>query len=237
MPNATSVTNPPYSILIGRDLVEFHYRLATISHDTLTATGAKPKVSYKFVGQPLASGLYEPEGVYLSAPFTGQGRILQTWGANPTYYAQFKYNGTPLQGHIGVDFGLPPETTLLAVDQGRVMEISYEADGFERYIKIEHHWGESFYARVGEIEVESGQLVVRGDKIGAVDDAGRQGSIPYFHFAIRVFPYNRFDGWGGFSNPLPFMDPSSLFSENEFDNPVIFEPQAMASEGPGMRRP
>jgi murein DD-endopeptidase MepM/ murein hydrolase activator NlpD len=191
-------------------------------------------MSYKFVRQPLASGLYEPEGVYLSAPFTGQGRILQTWGANPAYYAQFKYNGTSLRGHIGIDFGLSPETALLAVDQGRVMEISYEPDGFERYIKIEHHWGESFYAYVGDIVIESGQLVGRGDEIGVVD---AQGAIPYFHFAIRIFPYNRFDGWGGFSDPLPFMDPSSLLSENEFDALTVFEPPAMAVENQGMRRP
>jgi len=194
-------------------------------------------MSYKFVRQPLASGLYEPEGVYLSAPFTGQGRILQTWGANQAYYARFKYNGAPLQGHIGVDFGLQPDTSLLAVDQGRVMEINYEADGFERYIKIEHHWGESFYARVGDIAVESGQLVGRGDAIGDVDASGTQGAIPYLHFAIRIFPYNRFDGWGGFSNPLPFMDPSAFLLENEFNETSVFEPPAMAIEKQGMRRP
>ena len=199
-------------------------------------------MSYQFVRQPLASGLYEPEGVYLTAPFTGQGRILQAWGANPAYYARFKYNGTPLKGHIGVDFGLPPGTALLAVDQGRVMEISYEPDGFERYIKIEHHWGESFYAHVGAIDVESGQLVARGDEIGWVHETDPGDSIAYFHFAIRIFPYNRFNGWGGFSDPLPFMDPSSLltedeFTEDEFDESIAFEPPAMAMEGPGMRRP
>lgn len=198
-------------------------------------------MTYKFVNQPLESGLYEPEGIYLSAPFDGQGRVLQPWGANPAYYAQFKYNGAPLHGHIGVDFGLPAEIALLAVDQGRVMEISYEPHGFDRYIKIEHRWGESFYAHVGEVTAESGQMIARGEQIGFSNDAylGGMTTTPHFHlhFAIRVHPYNRFDGWGGFSDPLPFMDPSFLLFPTAVDGDAQFEPPAMAVEVQGMRRP
>lgn len=36
--------------------------------------------SYKFVNRPLESGLYEPEGIYLSSPFAGRATLLQGWG-------------------------------------------------------------------------------------------------------------------------------------------------------------
>lgn len=196
-------------------------------------------MTYRFMHQSLESGLYEPEGIYLSAPFAGQGRVLQRWGENPAYYARFKYNGVPLHGHIGVDFGLSPETALLAVDQGRVMEISYERHGFEHYIKVEHRWGESFYAHVGEVTVDSGQMIPRGEQLGYSIDPALSGitTNAHLHFAIRVLPYNRFDGWGGFADPLPFMDPEKVLFPTEIDEPVAFEPPPMANEVHDMRRP
>ena len=196
-------------------------------------------MTYQFVNKSLESGLYEPEGIYLSAPFAGKGLVLQRWAANPAYYARFKYNGIALHGHIGVDFGLPVETELLAVDQGRVMEISNEPHGFEHYLKIEHRWGESFYAHVGGVSIESGQMVARGEQIGYSADPiiGGMSTTPHLHFAIRVFPYNRFDGWGGFADPLPFMDPTNLQFSSELNDNAHFEPPPMVDEVQGMRRP
>ena len=91
--------------------------------------------------------------------------VLQFWGQHPDHYVQYRYNGVTLKGHIGIDFGMAPGTALFAVDNGRVVEISFENGGFERYIKLEHRWGESFYAHLGEIVVESGQLIKRNEHI------------------------------------------------------------------------
>lgn len=60
----------------------------------------------------------------------------------------------------------------------------------------------------------------------------------HLHFAIRVTPYNRFDGWGGFIDPLSFLNPSNIVlpdSEDEMFHPIIVH--RMADETPGMRRP
>ncbi len=194
-------------------------------------------MKYRFMTQPLETGLYEPEGIYLSTPFDGTQQVIQFFGQHPNHYAQYRYNSIALKGHPGIDFAMPPGTNLFAVDNGRIMAISYETGGFERYIKIEHRWGESFYAHAGDVQVEAGQLIKRNDVIAA-SGPNRLGVEPHMHFAIRVTPYNRFDGWGGFIDPLPFLNPSNIVlpdSEDEALHPIISHD--MADETPGMRRP
>jgi murein DD-endopeptidase MepM/ murein hydrolase activator NlpD len=194
-------------------------------------------MKYKFMTQPLASGLYEPEGIYLSTPFDGSQLIIQFWGQHPEYYAQYRYNGVSLKGHIGIDFALDPGTPLFAVDTGRVMEISNEVGGFGRYIKVEHRWGESFLANIGSVTVEAGQLIKRNEPLAIAGGKGN-GRQPHLHFAIRIAPFNRFDGWGGFSDPLPYLNPSNiLFYEEEDAQENPFEPHPMVAEKPGLRRP
>ena len=194
---------------------------------------------FRFVSQPLQSGLYEPEGIYLSLPYDGDGVVLQAWGLHTDHYDKFTYNGVALKGHNGVDFGVTPFAALLAVDAGRVSEISLDQGGFERYIKLEHRWGESLYAFVGNIAIDSGQNVVRGLPLGnadAVRDSGN--SFALLHFGIRIVPYNRFDGWGGFSNPLLYMNPADLhFPENGEHSELVENPHSMVVESSQMRRP
>lgn len=184
---------------------------------------------------------YEPEGIHLTLPFEGDVVLLQGWGGNPEIHAQLTYNGVPLKGHPGLDFLLPAGSAVLSVDAGRVVEISNEPGGFGRYVKLEHRWGESLYAHLGELQVEAGQRVDRGRKLGATELVTR-GYPPHLHLAIRLAPYNRLDGWGGFSDPLPYLYMSEPInsvpdpSENsEHPQPAAFPP--MLQERPGIRRP
>jgi murein DD-endopeptidase MepM/ murein hydrolase activator NlpD len=197
-------------------------------------------MKYKFATQPLLSGLYEPEGIYLSTPFEGSHPVSQFWGQHPEQYGQFNYNGVRLKGHNGIDFAMPPGTNLIAVDAGRVMEISFEPGGFGRYIKLEHRWGESFYAHIGNVHVEAGQRIKRNELIAVAGPSLFPNLPPHLHFSIRIAPYNRFDGWGGFSDPLPFLNPANIVlpddSEDQEGAPT-FLAHPMAQERQGMRRP
>jgi len=195
-------------------------------------------MAFKFTTQPLASGLYEPEGIYLYTPFAGRCAIVQFWAENAEYYAQFKYSGVALKGHIGLDFAMQHGTSLYAADQGRVLESSFEPNGFGRYLKLEHSWGESLYAHLDEISVDAGQIVPRGAWLGYSGDGN--GTVqPHLHFGIRIKPYNRFDGWGGFTDPLPHLSPADLIFSSEEDLEVepTFVPPPMPVEKVGMRRP
>ncbi|RLT38892.1 MAG: M23 family peptidase [Chloroflexi bacterium] len=166
-------------------------------------------MSFDFLKRPIERGYYEPEGIYLSAPFEGRRRISQLWGENPGVYQQFRPGGVPLRGHNGLDFAMPAHSRLLAPDRARVIEIGNDSEGYGLYIKMLHTWGESLYAHMQGFAVESGQMVKRSELIGFSNNTGASTG-PHLHFAIRIFPYDRSDGWGGFSNPLPFLDPTNI---------------------------
>ena len=59
-------------------------------------------MAFRFLRQSIGDGLYEPEGIYLSAPFEGRQSISQLWGENPQYYHRYSPGGVPLKGHNGV---------------------------------------------------------------------------------------------------------------------------------------
>lgn len=145
----------------------------------------------------------------LSAPTQDPARLSQPWGAWPEYYARFLYGGAPLRGHNGIDLALPVGTPVLAVDAGQVMGTGYEAGGFGNWIKIRHAWGESIYTHLDSISglgrVEAGQEIARSGNTG-----GSTG--PHLHLGIRVGPYNRADGWGGCTDPLPLLPAGSVYA-------------------------
>lgn len=188
------------------------------------------------------AGQTEPEGIHLTLPLdTETAQVLQGWGDNAAYHAQFTYNGVPLKGHPGVDLLTTPGAAILASDRGRVIEISNEPGGLGRYVKLDHRWGESLYAQVGDILVETGQVIERGQILARAELIRRRFPV-HLHFAIRLHPYNRFDGWGGFSDPTPFLYVTELLPPNEIAE-LDTEPQvsttlpSMVVETKGLRRP
>lgn len=128
----------------------------------------------------------------------------QLWGGNATYYSQFKPGGVPLRGHNGLDFPTPTGTEIRAVDKGVVKEQWFDPEGFGTLVLLAHAWGESLYAHLSEARVSVGQTVQAGDAIGLSGDTGKV-SGPHLHFGMRVGQYNRADGWGGYVNPLPYL--------------------------------
>jgi murein DD-endopeptidase MepM/ murein hydrolase activator NlpD len=196
-------------------------------------------MGFKFTSQKLLSGLFEPEGIYLTPPFEGEPPVLQAWGEFPEVYGQWRYNGVPLKGHPGIDVRLDEGERILAMDAGKVVEISVERGGFERYVKVEHRWGESLYGHLGAVLVEAGQSLARGEPLAEVEPFGEHARV--LHFAIRIQPYNRYDGWGGFSDPLPYMPPGAvLIPDDDEDSGSLrqtYTPHDMADDRPGLRRP
>lgn len=127
--------------------------------------------------------------------------ITQTFGSRPEAYARFN-----LLGHNGLDFGCPTGTPVVAVDGGAVVEAANDPAGYGRYIKLRHDWGESLYAHLAHQLVKVDEPVASGTTIGLSGNSGHSTG-PHLHFGIRVPPYFRDDGWGGFSDPLPHLTP------------------------------
>ncbi len=140
----------------------------------------------------------------LACPFAGRYGISQVFGINREDYERFIIAGVPLLGHNGVDFLTPVGTGILATDEGKVVETRNDPGGYGLYVKLTHAWGESLYAHLSKITVKQGQQVKRGGAIGLSGNTGNSTG-PHLHFAIRINPYDRADGWGGYSDALPHL--------------------------------
>ena len=149
-----------------------------------------PNVSVPALAHPIADPAWRAVG--------------QGWGANPTYYARYLYDGVPLRGHNGIDFPAPLGTPVCAVADGVVTKVELEAEGFGLHALVAHTWGESLYAHLNSILVKPGALISRGDQIGTVGSTGTSTGN-HLHFGLRLKGYNRADGWGGFVDPTPYL--------------------------------
>lgn len=130
--------------------------------------------------------------------------VTQGWGERPDYYRRFTVDGVALKGHNGLDFGTPIGTMIAAVDAGRVVEVADDTDGYGLYVKLSHSWGESLYAHLRDQLVQVGEWANKGQYVGKSGNTGNSTG-PHLHYGMRVAPFNRRDGWGGFTNPQPHL--------------------------------
>jgi hypothetical protein len=132
-------------------------------------------------------------------PFRGQFRLTQAFGENPRVYRRF---GLP--GHNGLDWGMPVGTDILAVDEGFVIRVEEDPNGFGKFIKLQHCWGQSLYAHLNEFRVVLNQPVQQGQVIALSGNTGFSTG-PHLHFGMRIKPYDKADGWYGYTNPQRFL--------------------------------
>ena len=88
--------------------------------------------------------------------------------------------------------------------QATFVEQGFEDGGFGCYVKVRHTWGESVYAHLTSSPGRPVDFVERGQLIGVSGNTGGS-TAPHLHLGIRVDPYRRGDGWGGFCDPLPML--------------------------------
>ncbi len=149
------------------------------------------------------------QGRFLGAPFQGRRPISQLFGENPSIYGRYTYNRVALRGHNAVDFAMPVGVPLLAVDNGVVAQVGFDVGGYGHFVVTRHGWGEALYAHMNNVDISVGEAVDRGQTLGASGNTGASTG-PHLHFAIRLPNADRADGWGGFRDPLPYLDPSSF---------------------------
>lgn len=170
--------------------------------------------------------------ISLRPPFVTPWALSQRWGGWPEEYSKITYDGVPLKGHNGLDFATPVGTPLCAVADGIVIRVDFEPDGFGNFVLIEHAWGESLYAHLAQVDLPQNATVTAGQFIGLSGETGHCFGA-HLHFGIRLFPYRRTDGWGGFCDPAPFLEPTFLATPRG----MAGRPQPMAPELLGRRRP
>jgi len=132
-------------------------------------------------------------------------KITQKFGANPEFYRKYKIGGVPLRGHEGIDLRARVGTPVLAVADGFAQEVIDQGKiGYGKYIKLIHDFGETIYAHLSEFKIRQGTEVKKGKVIALSGNTGNSTG-PHLHFGLRINPYNRRDGWGGYTDPEPYL--------------------------------
>lgn len=132
-------------------------------------------------------------------PFSGNYTLTQPFGVNKPNYIQFG-----LQGHNGLDYGLPTGTAVIAPHNGKVIEVASDPTGYGNYIKIENDKEGSVMAHLASFQVNIGDTVSEGQPIGLSNNTGNSTG-PHLHWGYYLFPRNRQNGFAGFIDQLPLI--------------------------------
>ena len=144
---------------------------------------------------PSASGFVRP---------TPSGYI---YGDDSQYGWRIKPTTGEWKFHNGIDISIGYGTTVMATAAGKVIEQGYHWS-FGNYIMVAHNVSgqvyTSLYAHLSSISTSLGQVVDRGQAIGAVGSTG-ESTGPHLHFQVMYG-----SGWGDSLNPRNLVDlPSS----------------------------
>ncbi len=127
---------------------------------------------------------YEPKKVTAYA-----GSVPE--GARGTGRFQWPVIGTITQGywygHRAIDIGAPAGSAVLATDGGFVSFAGWTDVGYGYLIVVDHANGfATYYAHLSNIYAAEGQVVERGQVIGAVGNTGNSTG-PHLHFEVRRY--------------------------------------------------
>jgi len=85
--------------------------------------------------------------------------------------------------HMGIDFGAPTGTPVVATSDGVVIEAK-KKEGYGLTIIIKHDDAyQTLYAQLSAFDVEAGQKVKKGDVIGKVGSTG-YSTAPHLHYEV-----------------------------------------------------
>lgn len=124
-------------------------------------------------------------GGYRALP-SWSGRLVRP--ANGPITSGFGYRHHPVlryrRLHTGVDIGAASGSPVYAAEAGEVFHASWRG-GYGRCIIVLHGGGMStLYGHLSRIDVQPGQSVARGQRIGAVGSTG-MSTGPHLHFEVR----------------------------------------------------
>ncbi len=99
-------------------------------------------------------------------------------------YGYTRATGAATVLHKGTDFRAAEGTPVLAINRG-VVRLVRETRNYGKTVVVDHGLGlMSFYMHLSRIEVEEGQLVQKGERIGLSGKTGYAES-PHLHLTIR----------------------------------------------------
>jgi len=133
-------------------------------------------------------------------PFEGNYPVTQTFGVNKESYSRFG-----LEGHNGIDYGLPMKTDIRSPHKGKVIEAAFDATGYGLYLKIENDKEGSVLAHLSEHFVSIGTEVGEGALIGRSGSTGNSTG-PHLHHGWYMIPRDRSNGFNGYRDQTVILE-------------------------------
>jgi murein DD-endopeptidase MepM/ murein hydrolase activator NlpD len=134
---------------------------------------------------------------YLPYPTGKSYSVTQTWESN------FSHNSNSPINRYAVDFGMPRDSNVVAVEPGKVVGIKSNGDSLGRgcnpayinnanYVIVDHGNNKSsVYLHLNRVDVSVGQSVRQGQQLGLSGNTGytcgssADGTGPHLHFAFQ----------------------------------------------------
>jgi murein DD-endopeptidase MepM/ murein hydrolase activator NlpD len=139
-------------------------------------------------------------------------QISQPFGPT-TYWFEPPYAGYP-HFHTGIDLVEPFGSPILAADDGIVVLVGADTNGYGNYVVLAHSGGlDTLYGHLSAALVKPGQSVTQGEPIGLEGSTGNSTG-PHLHFEVRYAgvafdPMTYLDGSPADPYPLPEGWPGS----------------------------
>lgn len=145
--------------------------------------------------------------------------ITQKWGVNQAIYSRFGF-----KGHNGIDLRIynddgikASEGELISPHHGKVIEATFDADGYGWYYKIENDKEGSILGHNTKLFLKVGDTVEEGQVIGITGNTG-WSTAPHVHWGYYTFPRDRQNGYGGTINQVPLIDEENM--SNTIEIPI-----------------
>ena len=196
-----AITTQVVDIFSGE--IDFHRRLRVgdrfaLVYETLEADGEPMRTGRVLSAQFVNAGRTF-EAVWFQEPgerggyFDFSGKSLErTYLVSPMQVTRitsgFAMRMHPIhnvwRAHTGVDYGAPTGAPVRTVGDGRV-KFAGRMGGYGNVVEVEHGGGDvTLYAHLSRIDVHQGQVVERGQNIGAVGATG-WATGPHLHFEFK----------------------------------------------------
>ena len=108
-------------------------------------------------------------------------------------------------GHNGVDWAVPNDTPLRAIEAGTITEVAYHEVGYGHHLRwVTPEGYEWLYAHMRRVDVSEGQWVDQGTYLGPSDFSGIGSSGPHLHVGLRG-PAPNWSVLNGYIDPEPRM--------------------------------
>lgn len=184
--------------------IDFHRGLRAndrfaVLYETLEAdgeplrTGRVISADFTNAGRQVEAMWYQEPGAARGGYFNFSGESLErAFLASPMEVSRvtsgFSMRLHPIlhtwRAHKGVDYGAPTGTPVRTVGDGKV-EFAGVMSGYGNVVQIDHGKGSStLYAHLSRVDVRPGELVLRGQRVGAVGSTG-WATGPHLHFEFR----------------------------------------------------